>query len=51
MLAFLERVSAQPGITELNLVTSPAWADRWHLNKRPVFAVQHFNNNIKGRLV
>ncbi len=50
MLSFLERVSAQPGITELNLVTSPAWADRWHLNKRPVFAVQHFNNNIKGRL-
>jgi len=50
MLSFLEQVSSQPAITELNLVTSPVWADRWHLNKRPVFAVQHFNNNIKGRL-
>ncbi len=50
MLSFLERVSAQDGISELNLVTSPPWAQRWHLNTRPVFAVQHFNNHFKGRL-
>ncbi|MCU7845666.1 MAG: GNAT family N-acetyltransferase [Candidatus Thiodiazotropha sp. (ex Monitilora ramsayi)] len=50
MLSFLEYVSADPSVTEVNLVTSPDWADRWHLNKRPVYTMQFFNGNIKGHL-
>lgn len=50
MLSFLEALHSEGEITELNLVTSPPWADRWHLNKRPVFSLQYFNKNFKGRL-
>ncbi|MDG2048968.1 MAG: GNAT family N-acetyltransferase [Myxococcota bacterium] len=50
MLDFLEQVSTAAGFTEVNLVTSPPWADRWHLKKRPVYATQYFNGTIKGRL-
>ena len=50
MLACLERLSQDAAISELNLVTSPAWADRWHLNKRPVYSLQHFNSGIGGRV-
>jgi CelD/BcsL family acetyltransferase involved in cellulose biosynthesis len=50
MLSFLEYVSADPGCSELNLVTSPVWANRWHLKKRPVYSTKHYNTNIKGRL-
>lgn len=51
MLACLERLSQDAEISELNLVTSPAWADRWHLNKRPVYSLQHFNRGIGGRML
>jgi len=50
MLAFLDRIDGDNAASELNLVTSPAWAERWHLNQRPVYAVQHFNSSLKGRL-
>lgn len=51
MLAFLEHASADPACSELNLVTSPAWADRWHLKKRQVYSGAYYNSNIRGRLV
>lgn len=50
MLKFLEYASDEAAITEVNLLTSPAWADRWHLKKRPVFCLQYFNSSVKGRL-
>jgi len=51
MLAFLEKVSSSTGITELNLVSSPEWADRWHLEKRTAYSVEYFNSSVRGRLV
>ena len=50
MLNLLELLSGGSAFRELNLVTAPVWADRWHLNKRSVFAMQHFNRNVAGRL-
>ena len=50
MLNFLEKLSRVSTFREVNLVTAPVWANRWHLNKRSVFSMQHFNRNVTGRL-
>lgn len=50
MLKFLEETSMDNSMAEVNLVTAPEWADRWHLNKRPVYCVQYFNSGTRGRL-
>jgi CelD/BcsL family acetyltransferase involved in cellulose biosynthesis len=50
MLNFLEHVSLEADTTELCLVTSPLWADRWHLKKRGVYMINHYNSNLTGRL-
>ncbi len=48
MLRFLTEVSRDESIKEVNLVTSPDWASRWHLETRPVFGYRHFNNDLMG---
>lgn len=50
MLEFLQQASLDHEVTEVNLVTSPPWADRWHLEKRHVYCYRHFNMSIKGQL-
>ena len=49
MLKFLEHASTDHDISEINLVTAPEWADRWHLQKRNVYNFRHYNSNLKGR--
>ncbi len=48
MLRFLTEVSQDQAIQEVNLVTSPDWASRWHLELRPVYGYRHFNTDLKG---
>ncbi|MCU7853090.1 MAG: GNAT family N-acetyltransferase [Candidatus Thiodiazotropha sp. (ex Monitilora ramsayi)] len=50
MLKFLEQTSTDNSTEEVNLVTAPEWADRWHLSKRPVYFVQYYNSGARGQL-
>lgn len=35
-------------ISKVSLVTSPAWAERWHPNQQSVFSCTIYNNNTAG---
>ncbi len=50
MLKFLQSACIDPNVREINLVTAPQWAERWHLEYRPVYTFRYFNKNAKGHL-
>jgi len=51
ILKLLEHSLKSSNIDELNLVTSPEWAKRWHPESRKIINITRFNNNISGRLL
>jgi hypothetical protein len=51
ILKLLEHSIESNDIDILNLVTSPAWAKRWHPMKFNLINIVHFNKNYSGRLL
>lgn len=49
--SFIERMRDDPEIQEVNLTTSPRWAERWHFETEPCFHVRIFAPSWRGRLV
>lgn len=39
------------GTTEVNLVTSPSWAERWHFQREPKFDLLIYNHNLIGQII
>ncbi|MEX1216411.1 GNAT family N-acetyltransferase [Saccharospirillum sp.] len=49
LLDTLERAYAEAKLNEVNLVTGPDWALRWHPKETPVEVITLFNGNLAGR--
>lgn len=49
--AFLEEMSDDPEIHEVNLTTNPPWADRWHFQTEPVYKVLIYGRTWRGRVL
>jgi CelD/BcsL family acetyltransferase involved in cellulose biosynthesis len=47
----LERAAEQQGVDEVNLVTGPEWAARWHPEGEPVRTVWVYGESWKGRVL
>ncbi|MDH2433019.1 GNAT family N-acetyltransferase [Pokkaliibacter sp. MBI-7] len=48
---FIQQQAAQAQPWEVNLVTGPGWAERWHFNEEPVYRAEFFNTTLRGRLL
>lgn len=46
---FLERMVADPTVNEVNFVTDPRWADRWHFRSEPCYTVVVHGSTWRGR--
>lgn len=47
--SFLERMSEDPGIREVNIMTAPQWAVRWHFRSEPCHEVVFHATTWRGR--
>lgn len=51
LLNMVEEMASEPAIEQVNLVTGPGWAERWHPSQEPVYTLTHFNRSWRGRLL
>jgi CelD/BcsL family acetyltransferase involved in cellulose biosynthesis len=48
---FLHETAADPGVRTVNLVTAPAWSDRWHMGQEASFDLWIYGATRRGRLL
>lgn len=50
LLHLVDQACVNPELHEINLVTGPAWAERWHAQERKLIWSTLYNNNVHGNL-
>ena len=48
---FLYETAADPGVRTVNLVTAPAWSDRWHMGQEASVDLWIYGATRRGRLL
>lgn len=48
---FLEQAAADDAVREVNLITAPEWAERWHAEREPVHTVRIYGRTPGGFLL
>jgi hypothetical protein len=46
---FIDAGAKDPDIVEINLTTAPAWADRWHFDRAPLYEALFFSPTFRAR--
>jgi len=48
---FIQKLAASSEPSEINLVTGPTWAERWHFSEETVYRADLYNRNLRGQLL
>lgn len=51
ILKLIEHLVADGAPAEINVVTGPEWARKWHFIEETTYAAEIFNHSLKGRLI
>jgi CelD/BcsL family acetyltransferase involved in cellulose biosynthesis len=48
---FIQELAGLSEPWEINLVTGPVWAERWHFSEETVYCADLYNRNLRGQLL